>query len=401
MPGARGKENPLRGPSKKAFMPRGSVKLATSASTPILPRGRSEQVEQGKVPQPIRGSSKVQKAGVVLSSKKEVDDKGQAKSGGAATTTTTTTTTTASSKKEVDEKGNARVVTVSTTTISTADPPEEPMKTIVLQPGNIGMELTEDLVVLGVTKGGSADKAGVQVGMGLLMVGKTKVADGKKVEAFFNKTNNKSIRCVFRPLKVEEVEKVEVPVVEEPIVIVEEPSSGNVTLHYNMYDESFAMEKGVLSPAVIDEEYCLSDVMPGCKIKLSNFKTDTRGTTLKHPKLLFADKSQFGNPYVMQDENENFIGLKEGREYWVYVIEDPVQEEKDRAEMAKVIKKLKEEAGEGREDENNEWGNMCREFGMSESCSCLEGAPCTTELVCKDWHRRFQIAKDNGWKGHV
>jgi hypothetical protein len=34
-----------------------------------------------------------------------------------------------------------------------------------------------------------------------------------------------------------------------------------------------------------------------------------------------------------------------------------------------------------------------------ESCSCIEGNPCVDRYCCKNWEKRFEIAKKNGWKG--
>ena len=36
----------------------------------------------------------------------------------------------------------------------------------------------------------------------------------------------------------------------------------------------------------------------------------------------------------------------------------------------------------------------------SASCSCIEGNPCQSAYNCKNWDKRFEIAKANGWKGY-
>ena len=33
------------------------------------------------------------------------------------------------------------------------------------------------------------------------------------------------------------------------------------------------------------------------------------------------------------------------------------------------------------------------------SCSCLEGNPCAQAYGCRDWARRFEVARRNGWRG--
>jgi hypothetical protein len=94
--------------------------------------------------------------------------------------------------------------------------------------------------------------------------------------------------------------------------------------------------------------------------------------------------------------------LADGKEYWVYVVEDPVQEEEDCRNMGFVVLRMKEDAGMvGDNDEggSKEYNELCREAGISESCSCVEGNPCVSEYACRDWYRRFQVAGENGWKG--
>lgn len=64
--------------------------------------------------------------------------------------------------------------------------------------------------------------------------------------------------------------------------------------------------------------------------------------------------------------------------------------------MAKLIAEMDvEETGKA-----DDYSEACREMGMTESCSCIEGNPCVNELCCRDWYRRFEIAAKNGWKGH-
>jgi hypothetical protein len=159
-----------------------------------------------------------------------------------------------------------------------------------------------------------------------------------------------------------------------------------------MYNEKFDIVNGTCSAAFVDEEYCLSDVMPGCKVKLSKVKTDSKGGTLKHPELL--DLSQVGNPYVNEEPEGTFQDLEKDTEYWVYVIEDPEQERADREKMAAVI------AATVQSDPTAGPRSEYAEAGLPESCSCIEGNPCVDEYGCKDWYNRYAIASKNGWKGH-
>ncbi len=53
-------------------------------------------------------------------------------------------------------------------------------------------------------------------------------------------------------------------------------SEGVVTINYQMYNESFPISKNILTASRIDEDYGLSDVMPGCRIRLSTIDSKAR-----------------------------------------------------------------------------------------------------------------------------
>jgi len=183
-----------------------------------------------------------------------------------------------SSKKIIDYAGNVRVVTLASSPKCSILPPAEPTRVVKILPGTLGLEFNEaNNDVIKVSPGTGKD-AGVEVGWLLLLVGKKKVAGS--VKEVFNGTNNKSTTCVFKvpaspPSAPQETWE----------EVIEEPTTGTVVLNYNLYSGSFTITGGRLSPATVDEEYCLSDVMPGCVVKLSNVKTDTKGTTLAHPEV--------------------------------------------------------------------------------------------------------------------
>jgi hypothetical protein len=103
------------------------------------------------------------------------------------------------------------------------------------------------------------------------------------------------------------------------------------------------------------------------------------------------DLGAIGDPYVPEDPPGTFLELEKDKQYWVYVVEDPVQEAKDREAMAALVAADKAKA----KAERSEYA----ENGLPESCSCIEGNPCVDEYGCKDWTNRFAIAKKNGWKG--
>lgn len=45
--------------------------------------------------------------------------------------------------------------------------------------------------------------------------------------------------------------------------------NGKVTIVYNTYSDAFTLQDGSLTAAIINDEYCLSDAMPGCVLHLS------------------------------------------------------------------------------------------------------------------------------------
>ena len=49
--------------------------------------------------------------------------------------------------------------------------------------------------------------------------------------------------------------------------------TGKVKMIYQQYQELFPIENGKINVEKIDEDYCLSDVMPGCKLALLNNMT--------------------------------------------------------------------------------------------------------------------------------
>ena len=211
----------------------------------------------------------------------------------------------ASSTKTISAQGDAHVVTISLSPIKshTGSKPTEPSREFVLQPGTLGLTFDKDkpTTVVNVAARSSAASAGISPNMVLLTVSGKSVVNSTDVNKVLEKVarTNKSYRCVFRlepkviptPTPMPTPEPIPEP---EPTPVVVVPDTGKVTLHYNMYSEMFDISLGSLPVATVDSEYCLSDIMPGCQVKLSSVKTDTRGTTLKHPELLFADRYEAG-----------------------------------------------------------------------------------------------------------
>eukprot|EP00812_Abedinium_dasypus_P008883 NODE_2611_length_906_cov_384.884841.p1 GENE.NODE_2611_length_906_cov_384.884841~~NODE_2611_length_906_cov_384.884841.p1 ORF type:complete len:240 (-),score=69.03 NODE_2611_length_906_cov_384.884841:186-857(-) len=150
-------------------------------------------------------------------------------------------------------------------------------------------------------------------------------------------------------------------------------ANGEVTIRYYMYAEKFPIADHKLTVKVIDDVYCLSDVMPKCFIHLAT--------------------KEFGHDearvYLHEDPPGTVHDLYAGEVYWCYVQQDPKQEERDLACMRKR-REVEGSTGPAKP------GGRASE---GESCSCIYGNPCVSELVCEDWHNRFDVAKKNGWKG--
>ena len=162
-------------------------------------------------------------------------------------------------------------------------------------------------------------------------------------------------------------------------------TNGKIKVIYEQYDDKFAIVDGKLNVKALDEEYCLSDVMPGVTLELISCTPQDRiNQEIKGIAVPFNKKS---------DDNTDFIDLfcyidGEIKSYWVLAFQDAKQREED-------LKKTRERLA-------IEKNNIKDDGGVRvEGCSCLEGNPCTeaNKYNCKNWNNRFEIAKQNGWKG--
>ena len=96
-----------------------------------------------------------------------------------------------------------------------------------------------------------------------------------------------------------------------------------------------------------------------------------------------------------EPERGNIVGLEIGKEYWVVVEEDEV------AESAQPRTTYKAQGGGPKGIKIVTGDAMGGALGEdSASCSCVEGNPCQSSYNCKNWAKRFEIAKANGWKGY-
>lgn len=173
--------------------------------------------------------------------------------------------------------------------------------------------------------------------------------------------------------RLEELQKQEIQRKAEEEARRKEKENGDVILKYSMYNEKFPIKGGKITAPEIDEVYCLSDVMPGCVLHLSE----------KSPEEKYAmEAAEEVFPYIYEEPEGTFHNLEAECTYYVHVTEDEAEFLKSQARAKKAFAGVKSEAVRG------------------EGCSCLEGNPCADEYICTDWHNRFALAKQHGWIGY-
>jgi hypothetical protein len=115
----------------------------------------------------------------------------------------------------------------------------------------------------------------------------------------------------------------------------DESSIQKVRIIYNMYNDIFPLVNGTLSASEIDEEYCLSDIMPGCSIQLS------RTTPAEYTKL--AQKNpQYEIKYEKEEPKGTFINLLSKYDYYVWIKQDEENLTKDQSNLENQCIKLEE-----------------------------------------------------------
>jgi hypothetical protein len=162
--------------------------------------------------------------------------------------------------------------------------------------------------------------------------------------------------------------------------------NGKVKLLYEMYAEEFTIVDGKLSAAVIDEEYCLSYVMPNCCIHLSQFSNRGR---LEH-----EANGNYASCTISEQPVGTFHGLEVGRSYHVFIEQESEQLKRDQELMKQNAKTM-----EGAIDPSVPKQLVRNDGRALEGCSCIYGNPCLDEYACRDWSNRFAISTKNGWKG--
>lgn len=160
--------------------------------------------------------------------------------------------------------------------------------------------------------------------------------------------------------------------------------NGKVTLLYEMYNELFDIKDGAISKEYIDEEYCLSDVMPSCAIHLSTFEKKDIYTELENSNV---------NTFLNEDA-KTVYGVETGNSYTVFVEQEATQLARDQELQRSVAATM-----DGAVDPNAPPPLEKDDGRAMETCSCIYGNPCVDEYGCRNWHERFAVAMANGWKG--
>jgi len=153
-----------------------------------------------------------------------------------------------------------------------------------------------------------------------------------------------------------------------------------------MYAEEFPIVDGSITAALIDEEYCLSYVMPNCRIRLSTLSGRQRAV---HEGL-----GDYAMCTVPEDPPGTFLGLQVDTSYHVFIEQEEAQLKRDQERMRAAALQM-----EGAADPNAPAPLTRADGHVMESCSCIYGNPCMDEYGCKDWNSRFAVALKNGWKG--
>jgi hypothetical protein len=167
-------------------------------------------------------------------------------------------------------------------------------------------------------------------------------------------------------------------------------SCGKIRLQYCHHIRLFEIDDGAISVDDVDEEFCLSDVMKGCRIELTEY--DPKESRVipslfieKHVRWNF-DEGEWRSLYTYDPED------REPKKYWIIVIQDSKQRDK------LISKSSMNEPTPIRKISKNEEGYFYgNNVGYVEGCSCLEGNPCTeyNKYNCKDWENRFAVALEN------
>ena len=164
---------------------------------------------------------------------------------------------------------------------------------------------------------------------------------------------------------------------ERLIELAKRTTQGKVRIVYERYTDCFDLIDGKMNINVVDEEYCLSDVMPGCTLELLEITPQER---------IQQEIQGIPVPFISKDEALNWECLytydDAPKSYYVVAFQDAALLAADREATKKRM-----EAMAGEDD-------------GSGVCTCTNGKACSTANKdhCKDWNNRFTVAtKYKAW----
>lgn len=158
------------------------------------------------------------------------------------------------------------------------------------------------------------------------------------------------------------------PPIEPPITA---PQNGNVKILYELYNEEFPIADGVLTAAAIDGVYCLSDIMPHCRIRLSSWSP----SRIRQ----FPEMSTDDSLYIAEEPPGSFVGLQAGGEYYCYIQQDSSQVARERS-----VEKVRNQMAATQQSAHTHEVDVdvCRDDGRGfDTCSCIYGSPCVVSSV--------------------
>ena len=146
-------------------------------------------------------------------------------------------------------------------------------------------------------------------------------------------------------------------------------------------------EDGSLSVEAVDEEFMLTMTSEDDPLILLYYENPQR--------------QGFRSRRLLRTSDGRFVGLAPGKHYFVVAITEAELDKRVQKEAAKSarmaarrsvsanvkVKDVKFDAEVGAKEQEQ----------TMESCSCIEGVPCTSAYNCLDWENRFEIARKNGY----
>ena len=135
--------------------------------------------------------------------------------------------------------------------------------------------------------------------------------------------------------------------------------TGNVTLIYEQYNEKFPIVDGCCTAAAIDDVYCLSFVMPNCKIHLSYLSPQEKR---------LKDEEDTNVTYMREEPSGTFHDLEHSKIYYVYVEQEAEQLSRDQEKMRRIAAQTN-----GNDTNRNSIGIDSLKEGHIDTCTCIYG----------------------------